>query len=189
MKHHRPSAQGLSPHWSLFPMAENCYFSPAIFGVDRNVHEGHNQKLELSDLPSRAGYGHGVCLSRAPQMVGMVPEMVWVGDFSNLHTLRQRPWGTFPGHLIVGNPFLKDFHAQAIRRITKLFIFPPTIRKDVAGSRENPAILLVIIWGHTQTTGCAFTKGFFCFHGQQFTFQVLPKALYHAALGRIYHTY
>lgn len=101
MKHHVPSAQGLSPHWSRLPMEENCYFSPAISGVDRNVHEGRNQKLELSDLPSRAGHARGVCLSRAPQMVGMVPEMVWVGGFSNLHTgshprtLRQRPWGTF----------------------------------------------------------------------------------------------
>lgn len=120
----------------------------------------------------------------------MVPEMVWVGGFSDLHTgsqsrtLRQRLWGTFPGHLIVGNPFLKDFHAQAIQRITKLFIFPPMIRKDDAGSRENPAILLVIIWGHTQTTGCVFTKGFFCFHGQQFTFQVLPKALCQCCSGQ-----
>lgn len=85
---------------------------------------------------------------------------------------------------------MKDFHAQAIRRTTKLFIFPPMIRKDDAGSRENPAILRVIIPGpHTNLTGCVFTKGGFLFNRQQFTFPVLPKALCHAALGRIDHTY
>lgn len=47
MKQHMPSAQGLRPYWSLLPMEESCYFSSAISGVDRNVHEGHSQKLEL----------------------------------------------------------------------------------------------------------------------------------------------
>lgn len=57
--------------------------------------------------------------------------------------LGEGQWGPPPpGPWLVGAPFLSDSHAQAIRRVTKLFIFPPVVREEDAGSRENPAVPL-----------------------------------------------
>lgn len=96
-------------------------------------------------MPNRTGHGHRVCLRCAPQMVGMVPEMVWVGGFSNLHTgshprtLRQRPLGTFPGHLIVGKSLFERLSCTGHPENHKTVYFPTYDKKRRCREQRKPS--------------------------------------------------
>lgn len=139
----------------------------------------------------------GVCFSDG----GVVPEMVWVGSFSNTHigpypeslgegSAFEKAFGDIPGSCWWRTPFLKDSHAQAIRRITKLFIFPPMIKGE-AGRRVNPATPLEKVLGpHTHLTAVSLLRGFSVSTEQRFTFQGPPPPRHYVMLllGRTDHT-
>lgn len=80
---------------------------------------------------------------------------------------------------------MKDSHAQAIRRITKLFIFPPMIKGE-AGRRVNPATPLEKVLGPHTPNSCVFTKGVFCFNRAAIYLPraPTPEALCRAASGQ-----
>lgn len=139
----------------------------------------------------------GACFSDG----GVVPEMVWVGSFSNTHigpypeslgegSAFEKAFGDIPGSCWWRTPFLKDSHAQAIRRITKLFIFPPMIKGE-AGRRVNPATPLEKVLGpHTHLTAVSLLRGFSVSTEQRFTFQGPPPPRHYVMLllGRTDHT-